>query len=259
MRLVMDFLRQVLQRNSYDNLGGMLISSVDCLLAKPGMPRDPHNEWRNAAWIGTQMIYGQALDNGTLRSFAVGLDVVAHEITHGITDRTARLVYQAQSGAMNESYSDIFGLIISNFANPDVKTWNWEMGEELNHKHIPLRDMRDPTRFHQPAHMNDFVVLPIDDKHDQGGVHTNSGIHNKVAFNLLTAKATDGSFLLDPTSVITLFYLTLTQHLSRTSLFSDSRRGFDLVAQTLFRTDAPDVLAAKRAAIAQAFDDVGIV
>jgi Zn-dependent metalloprotease len=74
------------------------------------------------------MIYGQRLVGGRLRSYAAALDVVAHELLHGLTDHTARLEYRFQSGALNESYSDIFGIIVSNIHNSSIDTWNWEMG-----------------------------------------------------------------------------------------------------------------------------------
>jgi Thermolysin metallopeptidase, alpha-helical domain len=102
------------------------------------------------------MIYGQRMVNGALRSYALASDVVAHEITHGLTDRTARLEYQRESGALNESYSDIFGVIISNRNQPNIDAWDWEMGEDLNATGIPLRDLSDPPRRGQPDHMRDF-------------------------------------------------------------------------------------------------------
>jgi Zn-dependent metalloprotease len=246
---VADFLERVLMRKGIDDEGGPLISSINCVR------RQGAQEWKNAAWISTQMVYGQRLLDGKLRSYAVARDVVAHEIFHGVTEHTARLDYFAESGALNESYSDIFGILISNAGNPDVETWNWQIGEELDSTGLPLRDLSDPEKFKQPAHMKDFKDLPLTQAGDWGGVHTNSGIHNKAAHNLLTAKNGDG-YILDPTTVAKLFYITLTEQLSRTSGFSDSRRGVELVARSLFRND-PD-RKGKMAAVAKAFEDVGI-
>lgn len=93
---------------------------------------------------------------------------------------------------------------------------------------------------------------------DSGWVHHNSGIHNKAAHNLMTSKKADGSLEFTPREVAALFYLALTQFLSPTSGFSDSRRGVELAAQTLLRHDSPDTRNEKLAAIAKAFDDVGI-
>jgi bacillolysin/neutral peptidase B len=257
--MVADFLVTVLRRNGLDNQGGPYVSSINCTFQNP----NPTNrEWRNAAWIGTQMIYGQRTVNGVMRSYALARDVVAHEITHGLTDKTARLEYARESGALNESYSDIFGTIISNAGEPDVDRWNWEMGEDLDATGIPIRDMSDPTRRGQPAHMDDFRRLAPGEQpsrfNDSGWVHHNSGIHNKAAYNLITAKHADGTPVFTPQESAGLFYLALTQYLSRTSGFSDSRRAVALAAQTLFRGDPPDVLAAKLAAVAAAFDAVGI-
>lgn len=248
---VAQFLKAVFRRNGLDNQGEALIASVNCRYHRHGTD-STQREWRNAAWIGTQMVYGQKKTGAKLRSYAAALDVVAHEIGHGLTDRTARLQYQGMTGALNESYSDIFGIVISNFQQPDVKKWNWQMGEDLTDSGVPLRDLSDPGKFSQPAHMDDYVETAA----DHGGVHTNSGIHNKAAFNLLTTKAPGGGTLIDPQTVVQLFYLTLTQHLSRTSGFADSRRGMDLSARSLLRND-PDK-DRKIAAIGQAFEAVGI-
>jgi len=246
------FLRKVLKREGLDNRGGPVISSINCCSGSRGRGR----EWRNAAWIGTQMVYGQRQVNGQLRSYAVAKDVVAHEILHGLTDHTARLEYASMSGALNESYSDIFGIIVSNLSNPDVGSWNWELGEELNGSGIPIRDLSRPSQYGQPEHMDDYALMAVGPMTDWGGVHINSGIHNKAAYNLLTSKDAHGTRLFDPREVAALFYLALTQHLSRTSKFLDSRRGVELSARTFFRNDPRQ--AEKLAAIANAFDQVGI-
>jgi bacillolysin/neutral peptidase B len=218
--------------------------------------------WRNAAWIGTQMVYGQRLVDGVLRSYAIAGDVVAHEITHGLTESTARLEYRVETGAMNESYSDIFGILISNYGEPDVVKWNWEMGEDLDSTGVPLRDISDPARYGQPAHMDEFRHLDPDEMpgpdNDNGWVHVNSGIHNKVAYNLLTATNADGALVFSGREVAAMFYLALSQYLSRTSQFGDSRRGVALATQTLTRADAPEVRAGKLRAVADAFEAVGI-
>jgi Zn-dependent metalloprotease len=246
------FLRKVLKREGLDNRGGPVISSINCCYGSHGGGR----EWHNAAWIGTQMVYGQRDVNGQMRSYAVAKDVVAHEILHGLTDHTARLEYASMSGALNESYSDIFGIIVSNLSNPDVGSWNWEMGEELDDSGIPIRDLSQPNKYGQPEHMDDYEFMAVGPLTDWGGVHINSGIHNKAAYHLLTSKDAQGSSLFDPREVAALFYLALTQHLSRTSKFLDSRRGVELAARTFFRNHPRQ--AEKLAAVAEAFDKVGI-
>jgi bacillolysin/neutral peptidase B len=259
---VADFLMDVLGRDGLDNQGSPFISSINCTR----FPTDPERKvWRNAAWIGAklQMVYGQRPVDGALRSYALARDVVAHEIIHGLTGHTARLKYETESGALNESYSDIFGIIVSNFEEPDVERWNWELGEDLDVTGIPLRDLSDPTKRGQPAHMRDFKRLlpgevPDQRENDLGWVHHNSGIHNKAAHHMLTTRRPDGSFTLTPRDVSALFAIALTQGLSRTSGFMDSRAAVELAAESRFRNDPPATRAEKLAAVANAFDAVGI-
>jgi Zn-dependent metalloprotease len=248
---VVKFLKTTLGRNGLDNRGSKLISSINCVVASdsPG-PK----EWINAAWIGTQMVYGQRRNGAGLMSLSANLDVVAHEIFHGVTDFTARLEYQAESGALNESYSDIFGILISNFSKTDVTTWDWELGEGLTAGGTPFRDLKDPTRFGQPKHMRDFVNT----RRDNGGVHTNSGIHNFAAFRIMSAQTAAGSAILTPKESAAIFYLALSQRLSRTSGFSDSRRAVVASARTLFRGLTSSQQTAKISAIEKGFTAAGI-
>ena len=246
---VMDFLRDVLQRDGLDGAGGAVISTINCVYQGNGS-----KEWRNAARFRGQMVYGQRMVSGVMRSYALSLDVVAHELLHGLTENTARLEYRMESGALNKSYSDIFGVIVSNLHLPSVDDWNWEIGEHLSETGLPLRDMSDPARFDQPAHMDDYRELP--ETEDHGGVHINSGIHNKAAFNVLTAPSDTDNKLFLPADVARLYYLSLLAHLSRTSTFSDSRAGLILAAQSIFAADPNK--QAKIAAIEKGYHDVGI-
>lgn len=252
---VSDFLRTVLRRDNIDGNGGAMLSTVNCVVAdaSPG-PR----QWVNAFWNGRQMVYGQVLRGDELRSLSANIDVVAHEMFHGVTDHTSRLEYAFQPGALNESYSDIFGTIVANLGVADPRSWDWLLGEKLLAGDKPFRDLSDPARFGQPAHMDQFQVRPNTRAGDFGGVHINSGIHNKAAFNLFTAQTDDGTLQLSPAEVAAVFYLALTQRLSRTSQFTDSRRAVVASAQTLFRNLPADQLATKVAAVEGAFDAVGI-
>jgi Zn-dependent metalloprotease len=252
---VSEFLREVLMRDNIDDRGGAMRSTVNCVVAQdsPG-PK----QWVNAFWNGEQMVYGQVKRPDGLRSLAANVDVVAHEMFHGVTDHTSRLEYAVQPGALNESYSDIFGTIVANLGNDDTRTWDWLLGQDLLPGNKPFRDMADPTRFNQPAHMRDFRKLPNTRAGDWGGVHVNSGIHNKAAYNVLTARADDGTPALTPAEVAAVFYLALTQRLSRTSQFTDSRRAVVASARTLFRTLDAAERDAKVGAVEAAFDAVGI-
>lgn len=247
---VANFLLDMLQRNGLDGQGGPIISSVNCVYKN----FNGGKEWRNAARIPGQMLYGQRMVDGELVSYAVAKDVVAHELLHGLTEETARLEYRFESGALNESYSDIFGIIVANAGVESVDDWDWQMGEELSATGLPMRDLADPAQRGQPAHMDDYQHLPGHDDH--GGVHTNSGIHNKAAHLILTAKNDAEEFEFDPVTVARLFYLTLSQDLSRTSGFADSRRGMEKWTKTMFRND-PDMQRKVRV-VAQAFEEVGI-
>ena len=253
---VSDFLRTVLRRDNIDGRGGAMLSTINCVVAdaSPG-PK----QWINAFWNARQMVYGQVLRGDELRSLSANIDVVAHEMFHGVTDHTSRLEYVFQPGALNESYSDIFGTIIANLGEDDPRSWDWLLGENLLVGDKPFRDLSDPTRFGQPAHMDQFRVLPNTRAGDWGGVHVNSGIHNKAAFNLLTAETDDGTLELSPAEAAAVFYLALTQRLSRTSQFTDSRRAVVASARTLFRTLPADQLAHKVTAVEGAFDAVGII
>ncbi|MGI8458565.1 MAG: M4 family metallopeptidase [Propionibacteriaceae bacterium] len=253
---VSDFLRTVLFRDNIDDRGTALVSSVNCVVADatPG-----HQEWHNAFWNGAQMVYGQALHGAELRTLAANVDVVAHEMFHGVTDHTSRLEYAVQPGALNESYSDIFGTIVANLGADDPRRWDWELGENLLADDRPLRDLSDPARFDQPAHMDDFQVLPNTRAGDWGGVHVNSGIHNKAAYLVLTAAGDDGVLRLTPGEVAAVFYLALTQRLSRTSQFVDSRRAVVASARSLFRRLPAAERQGKITAIEAAFEAVGIL
>jgi Zn-dependent metalloprotease len=254
---VADFLRTVLLRDNIDDMGGVMVSTINCVVEEdsPG-PK----QWVNAFWSPDlrQMVYGQVLVDGELRSLSINVDVVAHEIFHGVTDSTARLEYQFQSGALNESYSDIFGTIVANRGADDARQWDWELGERLLPGNRPFRDLSDPTLFDQPAHMDDYQDLPNTQAGDWGGVHVNSGIHNKAAFLVLTSEDDAGHLVMTPDEVAAVFYLALSQRLSQTSQFIDSRNAVVASARTLFRAASEDERDRKIAAIEAAFSAVGI-
>ncbi|MGQ0845154.1 MAG: M4 family metallopeptidase [Sporichthyaceae bacterium] len=135
----------------------------------------------NAFWNGTGMFYGDG--------WTAGDDIVAHELTHGVTEKTSRLLYFFQSGAINESMSDIFGEFTDlNNGNNSAST-AWQIGEEAPLAELPLRNMADPTltlvppapdRMSSPFYDPDLSFL------DNGGVHVNSGVGNKAAYLLVT-------------------------------------------------------------------------
>jgi len=251
---VYDFYKSVLLRDGVDDKGMELVSYVNCTVPAEEAPP----EWHNAVWWKRRMWYGQARDaTGALRSYARYLDAIAHELTHGVTEFTADLVYLRQSGALNESFSDILGIIIKNWAvaNPatggTVDGWSWEIGSGFRAGGLPLRDMRDPTRTGDPAHMDQYVNTP----QDNGGVHSNSNIHNKAAYNVLSAKDAQGQPVFTPREVAVLYYLCLTR-LDKLATFSQTLQTLRNVASTYYAGDAQR--QTKLDAITDAYAKVGI-
>jgi Zn-dependent metalloprotease len=253
------FLRNVVKRNDIDNKGGEMISSVDCWDRREGIT--PAKQWKNAFWNGRQMVYGQVkYPDGSFFSLANMLDVVGHEMFHGVTDSSSRLEYRTQPGALNESYSDIFGTIIANYAKP-LGQWNWRLGEGFDGPGTALRDMQDPARHGQPKNMRDFRPSSPPytfERNDYGWVHDNSGIHNFAAYSVMTAMS-GGKYLFSAAELAAMFYIALTVHLSRTSQFTDSRRAAVQAARSLFRNESAPVRDAKVKAVEDGYSVAGIV
>jgi Zn-dependent metalloprotease len=148
----------------------------------------------NAFWDGSRMVFGDG-DGQVFAGFTRSLSVIGHELTHGLIQYTANLVYSGQSGALNESVSDVFGALVEQHARDQgVTEASWLIGEGVFTDQVEgtaLRSLKDPGTAYdddvlgkdpQPAHMSDFVET--DD--DNGGVHVNSGIPNR-AFYLAAA------------------------------------------------------------------------
>jgi Zn-dependent metalloprotease len=250
---VFDFYNNVLKRNGVDDKGMKLVSVVNATYAQ----HEPPPNWRNAVWWNNRMWYGRVQNNnGSFDSYARYFDVIAHELTHGVTETTSNLIYRDLPGALNESFSDIFGVIIKNWypGEPNaVSGWDWQIGAGLSSTGGPLRDLRDPASTGQPDHMSAYVPMT----QDNGGVHHYSGIHNKAAYHVLTAVDAAGAEIFDPRETALLYYLTLTR-LTRMSDFSDCLRVLKSVVGTLHAGD-PARVQAKRQALTDAYQKVGIV
>ena len=171
-------------RNSLDDKGLGLVATVHY-----------GTNYDNAFWDGTQMVFGDG-DGEVLLGFTRSLDVIGHELAHGVTQYTSGLVYQDQAGALNEHVSDVFGILVKQRAlGQSAEESDWLIGAELlgpDVKGVALRSMKEPGTAYddprlgkdpQPGHMRDFVVT--DD--DNGGVHINSGIPNR-AFHLVATR-----------------------------------------------------------------------
>ncbi|MDG1475974.1 MAG: M4 family metallopeptidase, partial [Vicingaceae bacterium] len=153
-----DYFLNVHGRNSIDGNGFILNSYVSF-----------DNNFSNAFWDGQRMTYGDGNGNNTPYT---ALDIAGHEITHGLTTNTANLVYQDESGALNESFSDIFGISIEFVAKPSQA--NWELGEDLG---FVIRNMQNPNAEGDPDTYFGTNWAPLGGP-DNGGVHSNSGVQN---------------------------------------------------------------------------------
>jgi Zn-dependent metalloprotease len=159
-------------RDGYDGAGATLTSTVRFCPFSGSCP------FANAFWNGAQMVYGLG--------FAAADDVAAHELTHAVTEHTANLFYYMQSGALNESFSDIFGETVDllNGAGTDGPGVRWELGEDVP-DFGAIRNMADPTLFNDPGKLSDAdFYCGGDYRFDQGGVHHNSGVPNR-AYSLM--------------------------------------------------------------------------
>lgn len=174
-----DFYKEIYERNSIDDRGLRLDSTVHF-----------GTDYDNAFWNGQQMVYGDG-DGQIFERFTKCIDVIGHELTHGVTQYEAGLVYRNQSGALNESMSDVFGSLLKQYVlKQTADKADWLIGQGLftkNVKGVALRSMQAPGTAYddpqlgkdpQPAHMRDYVRTP----EDNGGVHINSGIPNHAFY-----------------------------------------------------------------------------
>ena len=174
-------------RDSFDNAGGKLTSTVHVMFPRPDGGASTGN---NAGWALDQMIYGDG-DGDVFAPLAFGFDVTAHEVSHGVTAKTAALAYQNESGALNEAMSDIVAARCSAWADDATNANTWLIGEEIytpNEDGDALRYMSNPTldKDMYPPELGgsrDFYPERYAGTEDNGGVHLNSGIAN-LAFYL---------------------------------------------------------------------------
>jgi len=230
-----NFYKSHYNRNSYDNAGHSMINVVHY--------KDKYN---NAFWNGATMTYGDG-DNVEFSNLAGAYDVIVHELTHAVTERTANLIYENQQGALNESISDCFAAL--------ADSSNWLIGEEVytpNTANDALRNMLQPhnnattgSNSWQPEHMNEFVTLPNTPEGDNGGVHINSGIPNR-AF-ALTAEA------ITRWKAGQIWYRALTTYLTNNSNFNDARVACINAAKDLYGNNSTEMNA-----VTISFETVGI-
>lgn len=237
--LTYDYYKGVFNRNSYDNNGAALKSTVHY-----------GRSYNNAFWNGQQMVYGDG-DGTTFIPLSGALDVVAHELTHAVTDFSSDLVYQYESGALNEAISDIFGTLAEfhDNNNPD-----FEIGEDIYTPKTAgdaLRSMSDPTKYGDPDHYSTRYTGTS----DNGGVHINSGIINKAAYLLSQGGTHYGVTVpgVGTDKMGAIFYRANTVYFTSSTNFSQARAGLVQSATDLYGASSPEV-----AAVNKAFDAVGV-
>ena len=209
-----DFYREVFGRNSIDDRGLRLDSSVHY-----------STKYDNAFWNGMQMVYGDG-DGVIFQRFTRCLDVVGHELTHGVTQNEAALEYHDQPGALNESFSDVFGSLVKQWSlKQTAAKADWLIGAQLlapGVKGKALRSMAAPGTAYddpnlgkdpQPAHMKDYYQ----GSDDSGGVHINSGIPN-YAFYLVATSLGGNAW----NRAGKIWYDTLCQQLRPNASFKDA-------------------------------------
>lgn len=232
-------------RNSINGSGGTILSIIN-------VADDNGKSMDNAFWNGEAMFYGNGAQAFT--PLAKALDVGGHEMSHGVIQNTANLMYQGESGALNESFADIFGAMIDRD--------DWKMGEDVVVKSFfpsgALRDLSNPnnggTSINQPYWQPKHVNEKYKGTQDNGGVHINSGIPN-FAFYLFVQELRKNNRSEEDAKKIAekVFFHTLKNYLTRSSQFVDLRIGVEKCATDLFG-NVPDVLAS----VKTAFDQVGI-
>lgn len=230
-----DFYNSEHGRDSIDD-GGMKI----CVTVKYCRPGDAC-PWRNAMWVpgyitgGNWMYFGSAMASD---------DIVGHEYTHGVTNFESNLIYENHSGAINESFSDVWGEFIdlTNGDGNDVPAVRWLIGEDCT-KGV-MRDMSDPGRSHDPDRLGDpCFVQPVADpqkSNDWGGVHSNCGVNNKLCYLLTDGDTFNGQTVtgMGISAVADLYYLVQTGLLTSGGDYIDLGHALETAAIFRFWGDA---------------------
>ena len=240
-----DLFRKVYGRNSIDDRGMRIDSTVHYGV-----------DYENAFWNGRQMVYGDG-DGTIFGPFTRALDVIGHELTHGVIQNEAGLNYRGQSGALNESLADVFGCLVKQYKKRETaEESTWLIGEKLFLPGIHAKGIRsmketgtaydDPVlgKDPQPAHMDDF----IETDEDNGGVHLNSGIPNR-AFYEVAARLKGYAW----EKAGRIWYAALTEKLRPSSNFHDAMMLTVAVAGEMF-----GVNSLEQKAVREAWSEVGI-
>ncbi|HEY0474838.1 MAG TPA: M4 family metallopeptidase [Kribbella sp.] len=234
-------------RDSVDGAGLPLISTVHY-----------DRDYTNAFWDGAQMVFGDG-DGVIFRGFTSAIDVTGHELTHGVTQHTANLAYEGQSGALNESISDVFGsLTKQHHLGQSSADADWLIGAGIflpGVQGVALRSLAAPGTAYddprlgkdpQPSHMSGYIQTT----NDNGGVHLNSGIPNHAFY--LVATALGGNAYDAPGRI---WYATITSgRVPQSATFADFAQATRSAAQTLFGPTSPELNA-----VTTAWQEVGVL
>jgi outer membrane protein assembly factor BamB len=212
-----DYFRKTFGRDSFDGKQGGINAVVHY-----------GRNYNNAYWDGRTLVFGDC-DGINCSSPGRGLDVVAHEYSHAVVQYSTDLIYRGQSGALNESFADVFGAMVDRD--------DWLMGEDVWTPCTPgdaLRSLENPTLYDQPDNMKDYVNTSS----DNGGVHTNSGIPNKAAYNIAVQIGRE--------KVEQIWYRALTYgYMTESATFADARDACVLAAGDLYGKDSVEVAQVK--------------
>jgi len=247
-----DLYHEIFERNSIDDNGMTLVSVVHYLQG-----------YDNAFWNGERMVYGDGDEDlpeseRLFNRFTIAIDIIAHELTHGVTQFEANLVYRDQPGALNESFSDVFGsLVKQRIKNQTAAEADWLIGEGLFTNNVngsAIRSMKNPGSAYddpllgkdpQPGHMDDYIETTS----DNGGVHINSGIPNKAFYHV--AMELGGSAWEKAGKI---WYLTLRDKLNSTSDFHAAANLTLEAAGELYGKNSPEQYAVQKG-----WEQVGII
>ncbi|AFZ02107.1 M4 family metallopeptidase [Calothrix sp. PCC 6303] len=234
-----DFYQEIFERNSIDDKGLRLDSTVHY-----------GEKYDNAFWNGSQMVYGDG-DGELFQRFTKCVDVIAHELTHGVTQHEANLSYFGESGALNESMSDVFGALVKQWVKKQTAAEaDWIIGEGLfteKVKGVGIRSMKEPGTAYddsvlgkdiQPAHYKDIYT----GTKDNGGVHINSGIGNR-AFYLAALEI--GGYAWEKAGKI--WYVALRDRLRSGNNYNRAAKIIVKVAGELYGEDSAEQKAVKNA------------
>ncbi len=250
--LTYDLFSEIYGRNSIDGKGLRLDSTVHYMKG-----------YDNAFWNGQQMVYGDGDEDlpaaqRLFNRFTIAIDIIGHELTHGVTEYEAKLAYYGQSGALNESMSDVFGSLVKQYQrNQTAAEADWIIGEGLftsNINGVGIRSMKAPgTAYNdpvigkdpQPGHMKDYVNTV----EDNGGVHINSGIPNRAFY---VAALEIGGYAWEKAGNI--WYIALRDKLTATSNFQEAADLTYQVAGQLYGAGGAEQMAVKKG-----WAEVGII